>query len=125
MSDALRELPGGTFTIPEDGPGRLDAIVGGEAGPLWAFMVATGGLGVSIEELFALFDCAMADGPMLGEWAVEYAGAFEAGRTYAVSAEIIDQRPKEGRTGRFDLVRMRADIEGAATCDFTYVLPRR
>ena len=121
----MKALPGGTFTIPEDGPRRLDAIVGGDTGPLWAFMVATGGLGVTIEELFALFDCTMADGPMLGEFAVEYEGEFEAGRSYDVRAEIVDQRSKEGRSGRFDLVRMDAVIEGTATCHFTYVVPRR
>jgi hypothetical protein len=121
----VKALPGGTFTIPEGGPERLDAIVGGDSGPLWAFMVATGGLGVSIEELFALFDCTMADGPMLGEWACEYHAGFEAGETYTVRAEIVDQQAKEGRSGRFDLVRMEAEIEGVATCRFTYVVPRR
>ena len=40
-------------------------------------------------------------------------------------AEIVDQRCKEGRSGRFDLVRMDAEIDGAATCRFTYVVPRR
>ena len=121
----MKALPGGTFTIPEDGPERLDAIVGGDTERLWAFMVATGGLGVTIEELFALLDCTMADGPMLGEFAVEYHGAFEAGRSSEVRAEIVDQRSKEGRSGRFDLVRMDAEIEGTATCHFTYVVPRR
>jgi hypothetical protein len=122
----VKALPGGTFTIPPDGPQRLDAIVGGDSGPLWAFMVATGGLGVTIEQLFAMFDCTMADGPMLGEFAVEYTGTpFEAGRSYDVRAEIVDQRAKEGRSGRFDLVRMDAEIEGTATCHFTYVVPRR
>lgn len=121
----MNALPGGRFTIPEGGPERLDAIVGGDTGPLWAFMVATGGLGVTIEELFALLDCTMADGPMLGEWAVEYHGDFEAGRSYDVRAEIVDQRSKDGRSGRFDLVRMDAVIEGTATCHFTYVIPRR
>jgi hypothetical protein len=122
----VKPIPGGTFTIPEGGPERLDAIVGGDSGPLWAFMVATGGLGVSIQELFALLDCPMDAGPMLGEWAVEYHGDdFEAGRVYTVTAEFLDVREKEGRSGRFDLARMRAEIAGAATVDFTYVLPRR
>ena len=40
-------------------------------------------------------------------------------------AEIVDQRSKEGRSGRFDLVRMDAEIEDTATCHFTYVVPRR
>jgi hypothetical protein len=121
----VKALPGATFTIPEGAPERLDAIVGGDAGPLWAFMVATSGLGVTIEELFALFDCTMDDGPMLGEWAAEYIAEFEAGREYRVRAELVDQRSKDGRSGRFDLVRMRAVIEDTATCQFTYVVPRR
>jgi hypothetical protein len=121
----MTALPGATYTIPVDGPARLDAIVGGDTEPLWAFMVAMSGLGVSIEELFAMFGCTMADGPMLGEWAVEYSGAFEAGRSYRVRAEVLGVEEKTGRSGRFDLVRARAIIEDAAVCQFTYVLPRR
>ena len=118
-------LPGATYTIPPDGFARLDAIVGGETEPLWAFMVAMSGLGVTIEELFAMFDCTMEDGPMLGEWAVEYTGAFEPGASYHVTAEVLGLEEKSGRSGRFDLVRSKIDIAGVASCRFTYVLPRR
>jgi len=92
-------LPGASYTIPPDGFARLDAIVGGETEPLWAFMVAMSGLGVTIEELFAMFDCTMEDGPMLGEWAVEYTGTFEPGASYDVTAEILGLEEKSGRTG--------------------------
>ena len=118
-------LPGASYTIPPDGFARLDAIVGGETEPLWAFMVAMSGLGVTIEELFAMFDCTMEDGPMLGEWAVEYTGTFEPGASYDVTAEILELEEKAGRSGRFDLVRSKIDIAGVASCRFTYVLPRR
>jgi hypothetical protein len=122
----MRALPGATYTIPPDGFARLDAIVGGETEPLWAFMVATSGLGVTIEELFAMFGCTMEDGPMLGEWAVEYSGAsFAPGETYTVRAEISDAEPKHGRSGRFDVVRAHAVVEGVADCRLTYILPRR
>jgi len=67
----------------------------------------------------------MEDGPMLGEWLVEYTGTFEPGASYAVTAEILGLEEKSGRTGRFDLVRSRIDIAGVASCRFTYVLPRR
>ena len=89
-------------------------------------MVATGGLGVTIEELFALFDCTMADGPMLGECAVEYHGELR-GRAHATTCapRSSTSARKEGRSGRFDLVRMDAVIEDTATCHFTYVVPRR
>jgi hypothetical protein len=67
----------------------------------------------------------MEDGPMLGEWAVEYSGTFAPGETYTVRAEVSDPEPKQGRTGRFDLVRAHMVVEGVADCRLTYVLPRR
>lgn len=121
----MSALPGGTFTIPPEAVGRLDAIVGGDALPLWAFMAATGGMGVTIEELFARFGCTMEDGPMLGEWAVEFERDLEPGLEYSVRSEILGVEPKRGRSMAFDLVRVRTVLEGAATCHFTYVIPRR
>jgi hypothetical protein len=117
-------LPGATYTIPADGFARLDAIVGGETEPLWAFMVAMSGLGVTIEELFAMFDCTMEDGPMLGEWAVEFEQDLEPGREYTVTSEILGVEHKQGRSMRFDVVHVRTVLEGAATCEFAYVVPR-
>jgi hypothetical protein len=119
-----RKLPGGTYVISADAARRLDAIVGGDAGPLWAFVAATGGLGVSIAELFALVDCDMADGPMLGEWEVELARPLEIEREYRVAAEIVSMERKHGRSGTFDLLRVRAALDDAATCTMTYVVPR-
>jgi hypothetical protein len=121
----MSALPGGTFTIPPEAVPRLDAIVGGDALALWAFMGATGGMGVSIEEFFARFDCTMEDGPMLGEWAVEFEAELEPGREYTVHSEVLGVERKEGRSMAFDLVRVRTVLEGAATCHFTYVVPRR
>jgi hypothetical protein len=120
----MTALPGGTFTIPVEAVPRLDAIVGGDALPLWAFMAATGGMGVSIEELFSKFDCTMDDGPMLGEWAVEFEQDLEPGREYTVTSEILGVEHKQGRSMRFDVVRVRTVLEGAATCEFAYVVPR-
>jgi acyl dehydratase len=119
-----RQLPGGAYTIPAGEEPRLDAIIGGDAGPLWAFLAATGGLGVSIAELFALVDCNMADGPMLGEWEVEFARPLEAGREYRVTATILGVDRKEGRSGTFDLMRVRAEVGDAAACTIAYVVPR-
>ena len=121
----MTALPGGTFTIPAEAVPRLDAIVGGDALPLWAFMAATGGMGVSIEELFAKFGCTMEDGPMLGEWAVEFEQDLEPGREYTVRSDILGVERKHGRSMTFDLVRVRTALEGAATCELTYVVPRR
>jgi hypothetical protein len=119
-----RSLPGGTYTIPADGGPRLDAIVGGDAGPVWAFIATVGGYGVSIEEMFALVGCRMEDGPMLGEWEVEFVRPLEAGREYRVSATILGIERKQGRSGAFDLVRVRAELGDAATSHITYVVPR-
>jgi hypothetical protein len=119
-----RALPGGTYTITATAERRLAAIIGGDAGPLWAFMAATGGLGVSIAELFALVDCTMEDGPMLGEWEVEFAHPLETGREYPVTATMLGSERKQGRSGAFDLLRVRAELGDAAACTMTYVVPR-
>lgn len=102
----------------------------GVAHPTVAFLAATEGLGVGLEEVFALFGASSADGPMLGEWDVEFAQPLRAGVDYDVRAEVCDVRRRTGRSGTFDLVTVRMELVGpgldvhAIVCP-TYVFPRR
>ncbi|MDQ4118999.1 MAG: hypothetical protein M3235_18870 [Actinomycetota bacterium] len=103
---------------------------GAGAHPTVAFLAATEGLGVGLEEVFALFGSSSADGPMLGEWAVEFARPLRTGIVYDVTAEVEDARRRTGRSGTFDLATVKIELAGPdrathATVRPTYVFPRR
>lgn len=84
----------------------------GIAHPTVAFLAAQGGLGVELGELFALFGASAADGPMLGEWSVEFAEPLRVGAGYAVTGVVEARRRTTGRTGVFDLVTVRIELAG-------------
>lgn len=129
------ELPAGGFRVEPAEDGRLREVLGspagaGEAHPLWAYIAAQRGIGVSVAELCALAEFDVADGPLLGSVEIELAGPIGAGEELWVEGEIVDLVRKEGRSGRFDLLvfeeRLR-DREGrvVSRCRNTFVLPRR
>ncbi len=98
--------------------------------PTVAFLAATEGLGVGLEDVFALFGSSSADGPLLGEWAVDFAQPLRAGIVYDVMAEVSDVRRRTGDSGTFDLATLKIEIVGPdwathATVRPTYVFPRR
>ena len=102
----------------------------GVAHPTVAFLAATEGLGVGLEEVFALFGSSSGDGPLLGEWAVEFARPLREGVDYDVLAEVEDVRRRTGGSGTFDLATVRMELVGPdrdvhATVRPTYVFPRR
>lgn len=130
-------LPEGTFTISAADDRRLAPLVGAEptrdgtANPLWAFVATQRGIGLELEELLAMADFDVADGPMVGECRIEFAGPLLVDRTYRVSGEIEHVERKTGRrTGTFDLMRVRyglTDTAGTETVAYTnvFVLRRR
>ena len=87
----------------------------------------------TIEELFALLDCPMEDGPMLGGMDLTQDRPLRVGASYEVRPTITGVERKSGRSGTFDLVATRFDVReaGAADDDIaatlvnTYVCPRR
>jgi hypothetical protein len=101
------------------------------AHPLAAFLVAQSGIGVGLDEVFALFGSSPADGPMLGEWSVEQIEPLRTGREYQVRATVRGAARKRGAsTGVFDLVTVVIDLLGPdrrvhAVVSPTYVFPRR
>ena len=102
----------------------------GIAHPTVAFLVAQGGLGVELGELFALFGTSAADGPMLGEWSVEFAEPLRVGAGYGVGGVVeVLRRASGARTGVFDVVTVRIELTGPdgrvhVTVRPSYVFPR-
>jgi hypothetical protein len=130
------KLPGGVYTLgAERHRLLLGALAGGaptdgSAHPLAAWLVAWGGCGVSIGDLFAAAGVPMEDGPMLGSCDLELLGPIDIEAEYAVSGEIVDLQEKTGRRiGRFDVMTMRMEVRDpggdlVATCTPSVILPR-
>lgn len=102
--------------------------------PAVAFGMAQGGVGLELEEVFALFGASSADGPMLGEWSLRLRRPLRAGVAYAVAARVEHVRRARGRSGVFDLVTPVIELipdgpgeSGTVEVEVrpTYVFPRR
>jgi hypothetical protein len=127
-------LPGGTARVEPYADWLLRDALGapqtGTVHPTHAFLAAQGNVGMTLEEVFALFGASSADGPMLGEWEVEFAEPLRADVDYPVAATVESVHRKQGRTGTFDLVTVRIELAGPdgrthVTVRPTYVFPRR
>ena len=129
-------LPGGSYVL---GSERHELLIGslgggapadGSAHPLSAWLVAWGGCGVSIGDLFSAAGVPMEDGPMLGSCDLELLQPIDIETEYAVSGEIVDLQEKTGRRiGRFDVMTMRMEVREpggdlVAVCTPSVVLPR-
>jgi hypothetical protein len=138
-----RTFPGGTYTVHPwrawlladtvlaEPPSLLDGA-DQVAHPLFAWMAATGAMGITWDELFAWFDASAADGPVFGEHETTLLRPLRVGATYRVQGGIDSAERKVGRrTGVFDVVgysmRLTDEADGAhvATCWNSIVFPRR
>ncbi len=138
-----RAFPGGTYTVS---PWRAwllaDTVLArppslrepGEqvAHPLFAWMAATGAMGITWDELFAWFGATAADGPVFGEHETTLHRPMRVGATYLVTGGIVSAERKVGRrTGVFDVVGYSMDLHDeadgvhVATCWNSIVFPRR
>ncbi|MCD5421177.1 hypothetical protein LRS71_16705 [Rhodococcus pyridinivorans] len=103
----------------------------GGAHPVLVFLVATGAMGWTWDELFALCGATEADGPMAGETDTVVHHPLQVGGTYRVSGEIVSTVRKVGRrTGTFDIVGYRLDLHDGngvhhASTTNSIVFPRR
>jgi hypothetical protein len=128
-------FPGGRARIEPYVDWLVRDVVGAPQGgehlhPTVAFLAAQGGLGIELAEVFALFGSSPTDGPMLGEWAVEFAQPLRAGVEYAVRAEVETARRRTARSGVLDLVTVLIELVGPdgevhASVRPTYAFPRR
>lgn len=139
-----RTFPGGSYTVepwrawlladtvlaepPSLLPGAGDQV----AHPLFAWMAATGAMGISWDELFAWFGATAGDGPVFGEHETTLHRPMRVGATYRVRGGIDSATRKVGRrTGVFDVVGYsmqltdERDGEHVATCWNSIVFPRR
>lgn len=132
-----RSFPGGTYTIEPYRHWLMNDAVGdepstsGQASPMEIYYGAMGGLGLSLDELFALAGATAADGPMFGEAEIEQRRPLEVGETYTVRGAFTDVVRKEGRrAGVFDIVTFQLELvapdgEVAGVSTNSFVFPRR
>jgi hypothetical protein len=130
-----QELPAGTYRIDPVESLMLTSVVHGEPTqtphPIYAFVAAQTGIGISVGELLASFGTVPEDGPMLGECELTTSVPFVAGIDYTVTGSVTSAIRKRGRVlGTFDLVTIELQVHDPAstvisTCRETFVLPRR
>jgi hypothetical protein len=132
-----KPFPGGSYTIEPyrhwlfaDASGAAPTRAG-VAHPMEVYYGALAGMGITVNELFALVGASADDGPMFGEATMEVERPLEIGATYAVTGSIVGVTRTEGRkAGVFDVVTFRlelADAEGtvAAVSTNSFIFPRR
>lgn len=129
-------FPGGSIRIPAyENAVLCDVILDvaehdGLANALYCYLTPGAGMGISLDELFALVGASGADGPMHGESELELHEPLRVDTDYRVEGEIVDIVRKRGRKlGVFDTLRYRLAIlhegrEVAATTNII-VIPRR
>jgi hypothetical protein len=130
-------LPSGAFIVHGyehwlacDATG-MDGWSEGPAHPMAAYWATLAGMGVSLEELFALFEATSQDGIMAGETDIVVHRPLRVGESVAVETTILDLDRKQGaRVGTFDRLRFRFDLvdaDGAtaATVEHVFIFPRR
>jgi acyl dehydratase len=130
-------FPGGRFTIePYEHWLMCDAVEAvpirrGVANPMYVYFATLGGMGINLDELFALVGAAADDGVMFGEASITVQRPLQIGATYDVAGEVTGAMRKSGkRAGVFDIVTFELRlidqtgvVAGVATNSF--VFPRR
>ena len=132
-----KRFPDGSFTIPASEAWLTADAVGspplpdGIAHPMYVYYAGLVGMGLSLDELFALVGATAADGPMFGEAELTFVRPLRIGETLTVTGTITDVVRKSGaRTGTFDIVTFRlelVDIDGAVAgaAVNSFIFPRR
>jgi hypothetical protein len=130
-------FPGGNFTIEPYEHWLMCDCVGAEpvrsgiANPMYIYYGALGGMGISLDELFAWVGATADDGVMFGEAQIDVMHPLQIGDTYTVDGKITDIVRKSGkRAGVFDIVTFALDVtetDGprAGTSTNSFVFPRR
>ncbi|MDR7303976.1 hypothetical protein [Haloactinomyces albus] len=130
------EFPGGEFTFESwwvrlVNDCSLASPTDEVSSPVFVFLAGTAAMGMSWEQMWAMFGARESDGPMAGETATEVYSPLRIGATYAVRGRIVSAERKRGnRTGVFDIVGYRLelhDVDGrlAASCTNSIIFPRR
>lgn len=129
-------FPDGRFTIPaHEAWLTADALHSPElpdgiAHPMYFYYVGLVGMGISLDELFALVDSSAADGPMFGELEIRQGRALRVGEEFRITGEILSVERKEGGSGVFDIVTFQLDLHDASGLEVggtvnSFIFPRR
>ncbi|MEM7610412.1 MAG: hypothetical protein AAF270_01960 [Pseudomonadota bacterium] len=79
--------------------------------PMFLYFAAIRGMGLTLEELFALFGASASDGPMLGETEISQERSMHVDTAYTVHGKIADVQRKHGaRVATMDLVTVDFEI---------------
>ena len=131
------EFPGGTYRVePYRNWLTCDAVLSPLpadeiAHPMFCYYGALAGMGISLDDLFALAGATAEDGVMFGEAEIDLRRPMRVGETFTVRGAITDAERKEGRrAGVFDIVAFRLELvderdEVAAVSSNSFVFPRR
>ena len=128
-----RRLPGGEFVVSEAEALIVRGLVQSDSTaphPIFACIGSLRTLGLSIGDMCALCDFDLADGPLLGEFDVEFEAALQAGVRYVASGEIESyERVSSRRLGQVDRLCFRVTLatsDGAdvARVRYLWLLPR-
>lgn len=126
-------LPGGHYEITTGAAAAVARLTGWdspEPHPVFASIASLRALGVSIEQLCALCEFRLEDGPMLGEFAVEFHGELQHGVRYRTEARIVSlDRRRSARIGVLDRLRFVVQIQlpdgtPVAEARYLWLLPR-
>ena len=126
-------LPGGHYEITADAATAVARLTGWEAPephPVFASIASLRSLGVSIEQLCELCEFRLEDGPMLGEFAVNFHRELQQGVPYRTEAHIVSfDRRHSARVGVLDRLRFAVQIQttdGTPVAELSYLwlLPR-
>ncbi len=105
------QLPGGEYLLEPYKNWLTNDVVGAPndsselAHPMFCYYAALTTMGISLEELFAVFDSSSDDGIMFGEAEIDIRRTLTPGSTYTVSGQVTGARRKNSRKlGIFDLV---------------------
>lgn len=105
------QLPGGEYLLEPYKNWLTNDVVGAPndqdafAHPMFCYYAALNTMGISLEELFALFDATSADGVMFGEAEIDIKKPLTPGSTYSISGQVTGvQRKNSKKLGIFDLV---------------------
>lgn len=131
-----RPIPGGRFMIEPYQQWLLNDVVlgtqtsGTTAHPLFVYVAATGAMGLTWDELFAICGATAADGPMFGESETVIHDPLRVQVEYRVDGRFTTAQRKHGRTaGTFDIIGFELDVRlGNAVVACTrnsIVYPRR
>lgn len=104
--------------------------LGDVAHPMFVYYVGQGGMGLTLDEMFALCHAHADDGVMLGSCELDLVRPLEVGERFTVTGQVDSVVRKQGSTGTFDIVTFHLDLADdtarrAARLSLSFIYPRR